>query len=154
MIYIDTSAFIKKYASSEFEKGVSNVKGLIRNAIDGRVVLVTSLLTVGECLSVFDKWGRQKYFTQREVLALAAKLFKDLKELQDKNSLIIEPITSFSIISSLDYILTNHITINDAIHLYTAINWKDKLDYFYCSDENLKRACKEEGLKVKDPKMT
>ena len=60
MKYIDTSAFVKYYGNPEFENGIDEITGLIEKAKRGKEILVTSIFTVGEAVSVFDRWIRTK----------------------------------------------------------------------------------------------
>jgi predicted nucleic acid-binding protein len=75
----------------------------------------------------------------------------DVKELNETGALILETVNPLFITFSIEYIIKHHIPINDAIHLYTALTWRPEMEEFVCSDENLLRAAKAEGLNTFNP---
>jgi len=149
MKYIDTSAFVKYYY--EKEKGFDKVSKLIEEAKNGKESLISSFFILGETISVFDKWVRLKLITPEELDGVIKRFLADIKQLTDIGTLILEPISTSVIIFCLEIIVKHHISINDAIHLYTALTNKDLLEAFVCSDENLLKAAKLEGFNVSNP---
>ena len=79
------------------------------------------------------------------------RFFSDIKQLTDNEALLLEPLNSLTIISCSELILKHHITINDAIHLYTAITNRDIIEKFICSDDMLIRAAEKEGFSIFNP---
>jgi predicted nucleic acid-binding protein len=75
----------------------------------------------------------------------------DVRELSEVGALILETISPLFITSSVEYIVKHHISINDAIHLYTALTWMPEVNEFICCDENLLKAAKAEGLNTFNP---
>lgn len=151
MKYMDTSALVKYYGREDFEKGFAKIKELVEKAKAGNEILLSSYFIVGECISVFDKWVRYKLITEEELHKAIKRFLADVKDLNDKGTLILEPITSSVITLCTDLIVKYHLSINDAIHLYTALSNKDNIKEFICSDENLARAAKAEGFEVLNP---
>jgi predicted nucleic acid-binding protein len=151
MKYIDTSAFIKYYGKEEFEKGVKKVTKLIEDAKTQKETLLSSIFMIGEAISVFDRWLRIKAITSDEFSKILSRFLTDLKILHESGSLILEPIDTLVFMLSVEFIIKHHIPINDAIHLYTALSYKTELSEFICSDQNLLKAAKVEGLKVNNP---
>lgn len=151
MNYLDTSALVKFYGKEDFEKGFVKIKELVENAKAGNESLISSYFIVGECISVFDKWVRYKLITEEELHKAIKRFLADIKELNDKGALILEPVTSSVITLCTDLIVKYHLPINDAIHLYTALSNKDSIKKFICSDENLLKAAKSEGFEVLNP---
>ena len=149
MKYLDTSAFVKYYY--EEEKGFDKVSKLIEEAKDGKESLISSILVVGEAISVFDKWVRLKLITQEELDGVIKRFLADVKQMADVGSLILEPISTAVVIFCLEIIVKHHISINDAIHLYTALTNKNLIGQFVCSDKMLLEAAKNEGLEVENP---
>jgi len=82
---------------------------------------------------------------------IAKQLQNDIKELVDANSIILEDINSIYMVSAIDYIINYHLTVNDSLHLYTALVNKNKIEEFISSDKNLNVAAEKEGLKVFNP---
>ena len=151
MKYIDTSCFVKYYGTEEFEKGIDEITDLIDNAKKGKEILISSIFMIGEAVSTFDRWIRIKAITEEEFIKIITRFFNDIKELNEIGSLILETINPLFIMFSIEHIIKHHISINDSIHLYTALTYKPEIEEFICSDENLIRAAEEENLKVFDP---
>ena len=151
MNYIDTSALIKYYSDEGRERGVKAVTDLVEAAKRGDNVLLSSFFVVGEAISAFDKRVRQKIISQDEFDITVKKFLADIKNLTVQGALVLEPVTSSEIINCLQLIIGHHLSINDAIHLYTALANRDMVELFVCSDGNLLKAAKAEGLEVLNP---
>ncbi len=151
MKYIDTSAFVKRYGNEENEKGVRVVSELIEAARKGEETLLSNFLIIGEAVSVFDKWVRRKAISQKERDGLIKRFLADVTELYKKGMLILEPVNSYGIVFCLELITKHHISLNDALHLYAALSNRDSVELFVCSDGDLLKAAKEEGLDVFNP---
>jgi len=151
MKYVDTSAFVKYYADESAEKGAKEIACLLDSAKDTKEKLMSSVLLIGECASVFDKWLRQKKIDQPERDKLLGDFINDIKELTENGSLELESVNTLTVIFSVDYIVKHHLTVNDALHLYAALSHKSKINKFVCSDNNLIRAAEREGLAVMNP---
>jgi len=144
MKYIDTSAFVKYYADDSFEKGATEIQKLINDAKAGKEKLTSSILLMGETVSVFDRWLRLKVISQLECDKLVSQFFADLEELQESGGLVLEPLNSLSITNSIELILTHHIAINDALHLYSLLSRRPMISLFICSDEHLLKTAEAE----------
>lgn len=152
--YMDTSAFVKHYGKPEYEKGIDIIDNLFEEAVNyNNTVLVSSIFMIGETASVFDRWVRLKIITSKEFEKIWGRFLLDVKELSEKGSLILETINPLVITFSIEFIIKHHISINDAIHLYTALSWTPGIDEFVCSDANLNRAAKSEGLSILNPEL-
>ena len=149
MKYLDTSAFVKHYRKEE--KGSDKINKLIDNAKEGNEQLISSFFVIGETLSVFDKWVRYKYISNNECTELVKIFLTDIKQLTDNEILILEPVSTSTITNCLDLIIKHHLSINDAIHLYTALSNKSIIDKFICSDKILLSAAESESFKVFNP---
>ena len=128
---LDTSAFVKHYRAKE--EGSDIINKLVDDAKAGNEQLVSSFIVIGEIISVFDKWVRYKLITEEELHKAIRRFLADIKEMNDKGTLILEPITSFVITLCIDLIVKYHLSINDAIHLYTALSNKDNIKEFISS---------------------
>ena len=149
MKYLDTSAFVKHYRNKE--EGSAAIHDLMQNTRDGKEQLISSFLVVGETVSVFDKWTRYKFISSDECFKLVKIFLKDIKELSDDSAFILEPVSMSTITNCLELITKHHLSLNDAIHLYTALGNKSLIDEFICSDEMLLKAAKSDGFKVFNP---
>lgn len=151
MKYIDTSALIKYYGNSNFEKGIKEITDLINKAKKGEEILITSIFTIAEAISAFDRWVRIKAITPEDLSKVISKFLIDIEELINKGGLVIESINPLSIVFSIDYIIKHHITINDSLHLYTALTTQLSIDEFISSDEMQLNAAKKEGFNIWNP---
>ena len=151
MKYIDTSSFVKYYGNPEFEKGIEKITELIEKAKQGKEILVTSIFTIGEVVSVFDRWIRIKAITEEEFSKVLTKFLLDIEELNSVGGLIIESINPLSIVFSIEHIIKHHLPINDSLHLYTALTLKLQIEQFISSDEMQLNAAKNEGLTTWNP---
>lgn len=152
MKYLDTSAFVKYYRKQE--KGSDKVIELIDNSNENNEQLMSSFIFVGETVSVFDKWSRCKYLSNTEYIDLIKIFLKDIKHLMDNEILVLEPISTSTVALSIELIIKHHLSINDAIHLYTVLSNKTLINQFICSDDVLLKAAKSEGLKIFNPEKT
>jgi len=154
MKYIDTSAFVKYYGDSKFEKGADKIIDLIENAKQGKEILITSIFTIGEVVSVFDRWVRIKAITEDDLSKIISRFFSDLEKLNNSGGLSIESINPLSVVFSIENILKYHLSINDSLHLYTALMLKNQISQFISSDENQLIAAKKEGFEIWNPETT
>jgi len=151
--YIDTSAFVKYYGKPKFEKGSEKVENLVDEAREGVCILISSVLMIGEAVSVFDRWIRIKVIDAKEFEKIFGRFLLDVRELIEKGSLILETINPLFISLSIELIIKHHIPINDAVHLYTAMSRRPEIDEFVCSDGNLLRSADKERLNVFNPEI-
>ena len=124
---------------------------LVDDAKAGKEQLVSSFIVIGEVISVFDKWTRRKYISDDECTELVKIFIREIKELNDAGILLLEHISTSTITNCLDLITKHHLSLNDATHLYTALTNREMVELFVCSDENLLKAAKAEGLKALNP---
>ena len=125
MNYIDTSAFIKYYSDEVREKGVREVTNLIESAKGGNDTLLSTFFIIGEAISVFDKRVRQKIITLDDFNISIKKFLADINEMTTKGVLVLEPVSSSTILLCAELIIKHHLSINDAIHLYTTLANRD-----------------------------
>ena len=149
MKYLDTSAFVKHYRAKEDGSGVIN--GLVDDAKAGKEQLVSSFIVIGEIISVFDKWTRNKYISSDECAELVKIFIREIKELNDAGILLLEHVSTLTITNCLGLITEHHLSLNDSIHLFTALADRDAIELFVCSDNNLLKAARAEGLKILNP---
>lgn len=149
MKYLDTSAFVKHYRKEE--RGSDIINKLVDDAKEKNGQLISSFVVVGETVSVFDKWARYKFITKQECDELVRIFLKEIKQLTDNEVLILESVSSSTITLSVDLITKHHLSLNDAMHLYTALSNKNIIQEFICSDDSLLKAAKSEGFEVLNP---
>lgn len=79
MKYIDSSVFAKGYAYEKLEKGADKAKEEIEKARLGEEIFVSSILLIGEVVSIFDKWYRRHILSDDELsdqLSLFVQTFR------------------------------------------------------------------------------
>ena len=80
------------------------------------------------------------------------KIFlREIKELSDAEILILVHVSTSTITNCIDLITKHHLSLNDSIHLFTALGNKTLIDTFVCSDEVLIKAAKKEGFSIINP---
>jgi len=151
MKYIDTSAFVKYYRYEADEKGAIKIIKLVEDAKKGKTALISSFLLIGECVSAFDKWVRYKLIVPADLNDIIKRFMLDIQELSNSGTLILEPVSTATIANCLDLITKHHLSINDAIHLYSALSNKSLINQFVCSDEILIKAAEKEFLPIANP---
>jgi len=149
MKYIDTSAFVKHYRKEELGSDIINK--LMDDSKEKNSQLISSFIVVGEIISVFDKWVRYKFITKQECDELVRIFLKEIKQLTDNEVLILESVSNSMITMSVELIIKHHLSLNDALHLYTALGNKNLIQEFVCSDDSLLKAAKSEGFEVLNP---
>jgi len=151
MKYIDSSAFVKYYSDENVEKGANKVKTIIDKAKNGKETLISSVMLIGEVISAFDKWTRLKLLTKEQTAEIISEFVNDVKGLTDADAIIIEDVNSIIMIPSIDYIVKYHLTVNDSLHLYSALLHKGEVEEFISSDNRLNAAARREGLRIFNP---
>lgn len=144
-------AFAKYYSVEESEKGAETVIRYIERARRGEETLLSSLLLVGGVISVFDKWHRKHLITQEDLQEQLSFLVEDLQELINNGGLILEPISPLVFVSSLRFIIEYHLSVGDALHLYTALMYLPKDEEFVSSDTRLNLAAQAKGFMIVNP---
>ncbi len=151
MKYIDSSVFAKCYAYEKLEKGADKARDEVEKARRGEETLFSSILLIGEVVSIFDKWHRRHILNAEELQEQLSLFVDDIIELTNTSGLILEPISPLLFISCVKFITKYHISVGDAIHLYTALMYLPRNEEFVCSDGNLNTAAREEGFIIDDP---
>lgn len=150
MKYIDTSAFVKNYSQELEEKGAEKISAEIRKAKQGKEILLSSIILIGETVSVFDKWLRQGLVDQDGFDKILTQFVIDIKELHETGGLLLE-INPVIFLLSIELVLKYHLHLNDATHLYTALSWMPTNTEFVSADRNLNIAAKNESFKIINP---
>jgi uncharacterized protein len=145
-LYLDTSALVKHYVD---EPG----SHWIHSQFEEDVLITSSLLTLVETLSAFNRRVREGGLTGNEYLRLRSMLYHDVR-----TSLSIVPLNP-SIADSAGTLLERHpLRSYDAIHLATALAVHRSLSrhnltplVFVSADDRLNNAASEEGMAVENP---
>jgi len=138
--YFDASAFIKRYAN---EPGTSTVLKLLQDATN----VYTASIAYAECVISFSRKQFEGELREEDVQRLLQLLDEDWEKL-DRVELT-EPV--FKLIK--ERCRLHRLRTLDAIHLASALLlYREGLEIeFVCSDNRLKKAAEDEGLKVIDP---
>ena len=148
MLYIDSSALLKRYRR---EKGTEFVLKLVKDAEEGKVKLISSMWMVLECTAAVQSWLSRGWIDKQERDKLLSKLHNDLNLWSEMGYLILEDIHRILIIEATALITKHSIDPGNAIHLATAIRWKNQIKAIITSDKHLKTAAEKEKIKVIDP---
>ncbi|MDI6655823.1 MAG: type II toxin-antitoxin system VapC family toxin, partial [Candidatus Hydrothermarchaeota archaeon] len=109
-IYLDTSAFVKRYSS---EEGSSTINSLFESEHE----IVTSHWTLTEAIAAIDKKVRRRQITETERDLSISVLFSDILE---KNITFIKLSDEF-LYPIIEKILAHHISADDALQLFSCI---------------------------------
>ena len=120
-IYLDTSAFVKRYCEEEGSEIVNEI-------FESGKEIVTSYWTLAEATAAIDKKVTKRQISAEERDFVLSFLLSDVF---DRN-----------------IILTHHISADDALQLFSCIVSLSPI--FLASDKALVRAAKREGLKAFD----
>ncbi len=140
MIYLDTSAFVKKYVA---EEGSENIVTIMQSS-----VIATSRLTYPEILSTFVRRFRVGDITNNKL----KEILKDFESDWDCFTILDIHEELLPIIKNV--IEKHYLRGADSIHLSSALWLKDTINEdvaFVASDINLLNAASSEGLNSINP---
>jgi hypothetical protein len=115
MIYLDTSALVKRYVE---EEGTQEVDKLFNSAYRGSAVLVTSVLSIGEAVSVLDKKARRGELAG-DVKTAVSLMLKEVRSLARLGSFVVMPLGGKIVRGSIAVVLRHHIYVVDDLQIAT-----------------------------------
>jgi predicted nucleic acid-binding protein len=145
-VYLDTSALVKRYVQ---ERGTIAVDTIFDKASIGALAIATSVWNIGEAFGVFDYRRRRKLLTEHEFRVALQSLNTEVVGLMRTGALQIYPVRTSMLAEARSLVLSQHLYQADALQIVTCNCSKSKL--LITSDELLRRACEELGLKALDP---
>jgi predicted nucleic acid-binding protein len=111
MIYLDTSALVKRYVE---EEGTQEVDKLFDSAYRGSAVLATSVLNIGEAASVLDKKARRGELAG-DVKTAVSLMLREVKTLARLGSFVVVPLVGKILRESIAVVLRHHVYVVDAL---------------------------------------
>jgi len=145
-LLLDANAVLKRYIA---EPGSDAVGTVYRAADAGRVQLVYSLWTPGECLGVLDRLDRQGRLPAGGLAEGRRALLGESSRLMRLGMLTVAPLGARLIRKAWGLLLRHHIYQADAVQVATAL--VRKVDAVLTSDRQVARAATAEGVRVLDP---
>lgn len=136
-IYLDTSAFVKRYCEEEGSEIVNEI-------FESGKEIVTSYWTLAEATAAIDKKVTKRQISAEERDFVLSFLLSDVFD----RDITFVKITNEFIEAIIEIILTHHISADDALQLFSCIVSLSPI--FLASDKALVRAAKREGLKAFD----
>jgi len=115
MIYLDTSALVKRYVE---EEGTQEVDKLFDSAYRGSAVLATSVLNIGEAASVLNKKARRGELAG-DVKTAVSLMLREVKTLTRLGSFVVMPLGGKILRGSIAVVLRHHIYVVDALQIAT-----------------------------------
>ncbi len=146
MIYIDTSAFVKRY---HIEAGSEKVNNIFREGMNGKRTIYISYWVISETINAIDKHRNRKEFTEDELKKILGAIFYDIHTGIKRGFLIVSEMTPEILRASWDYIINEHLSAGDALHLATAL-YHGCTD-FMASDKRLLKVASKMGLNTINP---
>jgi predicted nucleic acid-binding protein len=144
--YLDTSALVKRYVE---EPGTPAVDILFDRASDGALVIATSVWNLGEAFGVFDYRRRRRLLTEHEFDVAVRSLTSEALGLMRTEALQVYAVRTLLLTEAWSLVLTRHLYEADALQIVTCNDSKSKV--LITSDEPLRRASEDLGLKALDP---
>ncbi len=135
-IYLDTSAFVKRYCEEEGSDVVNEV-------FESGNEILSSYWTLAEAIAAIDRKVAKRQISEEERDFAISVLFSDVF-----NRVTFVEISNEFIEAIIEMILAHHISADDALQLFSCIISFSPI--FLASDRALIRAAKEEGLKAFD----
>ena len=150
-IYIDSSAYVKYYGKTEFEKGADVIERIMSEVKSRQHVLFSSYWGLPEVVAAIDSWERKKYISPKEKRLLYSRLVGDMLDWLEKGRLVFigVPHERYLRLEFLRFIKDEHLSPGDALHLYTANLIQP--DLLVTTDSNQIRVARSLGLKSFNP---
>lgn len=142
MIYLDTSALVKRYVE---EEGTKQIDLLFDSAYRGSEVLSTAALNLGEAVSTIDKKARRGELIG-DVKEAVVLMLREVKTLTRLGNFQIVPLTGRVLKSSIAVALRHHIYIVDALQIASCLY--AKCNALYTADRELAQVAEREGVKT------
>ncbi|WP_243671316.1 type II toxin-antitoxin system VapC family toxin [Vulcanisaeta sp. JCM 16161] len=144
MIYLDSSAIVKRYIS---EPGSDYVKSIYLSSYTGNIKLAFNIWNVGEVLGVIDRARMRKLITDDEYRIAKLRFLRETLRLSRLGILTLIPIKFPILRDAWAMIEKHHIYQADAIQVVSArfVN----ADEVVTADERLYQVLIDEGLKAR-----
>lgn len=139
-VYLDTSAFAKRYVKEEGSDLVDSVfeKSSTQNQI------VISFWNLGEALVVFDKYRNRGHLTDEQLKGVIQNMLTEVRDLLHKGFMVVVPVSVQVLAGSWNFILDQHIYAGDAVQLGTFK--QESCDFLLAADRKFLQVCKKVGV--------
>jgi predicted nucleic acid-binding protein len=142
LIYLDTSAIVKRYVE---EPGSTLVNEVYEKALNGDVLLSFSAWNIGEALGVLDKYYRRRWLSSESYLKARAQFLGETLRLIRLRIIRVIPVRTSLLKQAWSLIEKYHIYQADALQILSAKQVGP--EKFYTADKSLHEAALKEGLK-------
>ena len=117
IVYLDTSAIVKRYI---VEEGSDKVSKFYEDALNGDLTLSFSLWNIGETIGIFDKYYRRGWITLEDYKKVLLMFRVETRRLIRLRLLKIVPVRSRLLVRSWKLITKYHVYIGDALQILSA----------------------------------
>jgi predicted nucleic acid-binding protein len=145
-ILLDANAVLKRYVT---EPGSDAIEDVYRAADAGRIELVYSLWTPGECLGVLDRLERQGRLPVGGLAKGRRALLGESARLARLGVLTVVPVGARLVRKAWSLLLRHHLDQADAVQVATGLSLK--VAAVLTSDSDVGLAAAAEGLRALDP---
>lgn len=142
LIYLDTSAYLKEFAR---EKGSDAIAKLFDLCGNGEIKLLISEWTVNEGMAAIDRKLRRDEITIGERDEIIHEVLRVTRDLALTTNLILIPVESVLVTSSVRLITEKHLSADDSLQLFSALT--AEVDIFVSADSRLNEAAISEGIR-------
>lgn len=144
--YLDTSALVKRYVE---EPGTVSVDVIFDGASEGSLNFATSAWNIGEAFGVFDYRRRRKLLTEHEFHVATESLASEFIRLMGTKALKVYPVRASLLTEAWSLIFNQQLYEADALQIVTCNASQSSV--LITSDQLLRRASEEVGLRALDP---
>jgi predicted nucleic acid-binding protein len=142
IVYLDTSAIVKRYVR---EEGSREVSELYERALDGDLKLAFSIWNVGEALVVFDKYRRRGILSSEGFSTVLSNFRRETRRLLKLGLLKVVPVRNRLLIESWKLITRYGVYVADALQIVSAR--RAGADLLVTGDRRLASVAEAEGVK-------
>ncbi|MCC6043040.1 MAG: type II toxin-antitoxin system VapC family toxin [Candidatus Verstraetearchaeota archaeon] len=142
LVYLDTSAIIKRYVR---EPGSELVNEVYEKALSGNVTLSFSAWNIGEVLGALDKYRRRQWLSDEGYLKARVQFLGETLRFIKLRLIKIVPVSTGLLKQAWSLIEKYHIYQADALQLLSAKRVNS--ERFYTADASLHEIALKENLK-------
>jgi predicted nucleic acid-binding protein len=145
LIYLDTSAYLKEFAR---EQGAEAIATLFELCEKGKIHLLISEWAINEGIAAVDRKLRRGEITLKERDGITSEILRVTRDLALTTNLILLPVESSLVSSSVRLITERHLSADDSLQLFSAL--AGGAEMLVSADPRLNEAASSEGIRSFD----
>ena len=141
MVYLDSSAIVKRYI---LEPGTEVISNVYYKALNGEVTLSFSAWNIGEVLGTFDRYYRREWLEKQDYMRATRQFIGETLRLLKIKLLRIIPVKTRLLIEAWRLIKKHHIYEADALQIVSAKHVE--AHKLYTADRQVHEVSVKEGV--------